>query len=85
MKMGMKEFRARVGELGDAPEPIIVTNHGREVGTFVPRRWLRDAKAAERAAESVARWRREMQARGIDLDAQLAAMELTPLGEPLDV
>lgn len=84
MKMGMKEFRARVGELRDAPEPIIVTNHGREIGTFIPRTWLRDAKAAERAAASVARWRREMRMQGIDLDAELEAMGLSSLGEPLN-
>ena len=84
MKMGMKEFRARIGELGDAREPVIVTNHGREVGTFIPRKWIRDAMAAERAAESVARWRGEMHARGIDLDSQLTAMGLSALGEPLD-
>ncbi len=84
MKMGMKEFRARVGEMGDAPEPVIITNHGREVGTFIPRKWVRDAAAAERAAASVARWRKEMRMRGIDLNAELAAMGMSPLGEPLN-
>ena len=85
MKMGVKEFRARLGELAAAPEPVIVTSHGREVGTFIPSQWVRDAVAAEKAAASVARWRKEMKARGIDLEAELAAMGLSPLGEPLDV
>ena len=55
------------------------------VGTFIPSQWVRDAVAAEKAAASVARWRREMKARGINLEAELAAMGLSTLGEPLDV
>lgn len=36
MRMGIREFRRRVPELAAASSPVIVTNHDRVVGTFVP-------------------------------------------------
>ena len=36
MKMGIKEFREKIGEVSLGDEVVIVTHHGRRVGRFVP-------------------------------------------------
>lgn len=36
MKMGIKEFRERIGEVALGDEPVILTHHGRRVGQYIP-------------------------------------------------
>lgn len=84
MKLGVREFRERLSEVANGTDFVVVTNNGVEVGTYMPKRWLRDLGKARAAAEAVAQAQRELRARGIDLDAEMAAMGLTPYGEPLD-
>jgi hypothetical protein len=36
MKMGIKEFRERIGEVSLGDEMVIVTHHGKRVGRFIP-------------------------------------------------
>jgi antitoxin (DNA-binding transcriptional repressor) of toxin-antitoxin stability system len=83
MKMGIKEFRERLSEVVRKGEPIVVTSHGKVLGTFAPLR-PKDPEQVRRAAESIRRWQEEMKAKGVDLEAELAAMGLDPWGVPLD-
>lgn len=84
IKLGVREFRERLSEVANGTDFVVVTNNGVEVGTYMPKRWLRDVGKARAAAEAVANAQRELRKRGIDLDAEMAAMGLTPYGEPLD-
>ena len=36
MKMGIKEFRERIGEVALGDEVVIITNHGKRVGRYIP-------------------------------------------------
>lgn len=83
MRMGVREFRDRVSEIVNGDAPVVVTNNGRRVGTYLPERRHRDPAAASRAVESMRRWQEEMRAGGIDLEARLAEAGLSPMGEPL--
>jgi len=38
MKMGIKEFRERIGEVALGREPVILTHRGRRVGQYIPDR-----------------------------------------------
>lgn len=82
MRMGIKEFRDRLSEVTKGTAMIDVTHRGRIVGTFTPR--LRDPEKIRAAAASIERWQNEMKERGIDLEAELAALGLDPWGEQLD-
>lgn len=82
--MGIKEFRERISEVTAAGEPVVITNHGKPVGSYAPFK-RKDPKKVKEAAEKVARWQEEMKAKGIDLDAAMADMGLDPWGVPLDV
>ena len=55
MRMGIKEFRARISEVAKGREPVVVTNHGKAVAIMRPLnvgaarefdadRWLSTAK-----------------------------------------
>ena len=62
MKMGIKEFRERIGEVALGDEMIVLTHHGKRVGRYMPDR-LRaprdidlDAWVQERE-ETGRRWR----------------------------
>jgi antitoxin (DNA-binding transcriptional repressor) of toxin-antitoxin stability system len=83
MKMGIKEFRERISEVTEKGDPIVVTNHGREIATYLPRRAI-DIEAAHKAAEEIKEWQARMRAKGVDLDSVLAEMGLDPWGVPLD-
>ena len=83
MKMGIKEFRERISEVNAAGEPVIITNHGKPVGTYSPIK-PKSLEAAKKAAESVARWQAEMRAEGIEPEDWLAEMGLDPWGVPLE-
>jgi antitoxin (DNA-binding transcriptional repressor) of toxin-antitoxin stability system len=83
MKMGIKEFRERLSEIVRKGDPVVVTHHGKVVGTFAPLR-PKDPERVRRAAESIRRWQEDMRAKGVDLEGVLADMGLDPWGEPLD-
>ena len=36
MKMGIKEFRERISDLARSNQVVIITNHGKRVGRFIP-------------------------------------------------
>lgn len=84
IELGIREFRERLSELASGTDFVVVTNNGSEVGAYLPKRWLRDVGQARKASESVARAQQELRARGLDLDKELAAMGLSPFGEPMD-
>ena len=84
MKMGVREFRERLSEVANGSDFVVITNNGQEVGTYMPVRWMKDIGEARQAAAAVAKAQAELRARGIDLDKEMAAMGLTPYGEPLD-
>ena len=81
--MGIKEFRERFSEIVRKGEPVLVTNHGKVVGTFAPLR-PKDPERVRQAAESIRHWQEEMKAKGVDLEAALAAEGIAPDGTPLD-
>ena len=84
IELGIREFRERLSEIANGTDFVVVTNKGVEVGTYMPKRWRRDPEKARAAALAVDRAQQDLRARGIDLEAELAAMGLTPDGEPLD-
>ncbi len=82
MKMGIKEFRERLSEVAHGTELVELTHHGKTLGMFQPLR--RDPETIRAAAAAIQRGQDELRAKGIDLDAELAAIGLDPWGEPLD-
>jgi len=84
IELGIREFKERLSEVAQGTDFVVVTNNGREVGTYMPKRWMRDVGQARRAAAAVAKAQQELRARGIDLDKEMAALGMTPFGEPLD-
>lgn len=84
LELGVREFRHRLSEVVNGDEFIVITNNGREVGTYMPRKWARDIAKARVAAAEVAEAQAELRKRGIDLDAAMADMGMNPFGEPLD-
>lgn len=83
IELGIREFRERLSEVANGTDMVSVTSNGVEVGTYLPKRWLRDVGRARKAAAAVARARADLTARGMDLDREMAALGLTPYGEPL--
>jgi len=83
MKMGIKEFRERLSEVAQRGEPVVVTNHGRVLGTFTPFR-PKNPERVRRAGESIRRWQESMRAKGVDFEAELTKMGVNAHGEPLD-
>lgn len=83
MKMGIKEFRERLGEIGRGNETIELTDRGRKVGTYVPEARFDRQKALE-AAESIRRWQDDLRGKGIEPEDWLTDMGLDPWGVPLD-
>jgi antitoxin (DNA-binding transcriptional repressor) of toxin-antitoxin stability system len=82
MKMGIKEFRERIREVAEGGEPVVVTNHGKPVGSFAPLS-RKDPAAVRRAEAEIAAWQDDMRAKGIDLEKVLAGLGLDPWGEPI--
>lgn len=84
MKMGIKEFRERIGEVARGSEPVQLTDRGRVIGTYTP--WpTMDADRRRRAAEAadeVRRWQEELRGQGVNTEDWLAAMGLDPWGVP---
>ena len=84
IELGIREFRERLSEVANGTDFVSVTSNGVEVGTYLPKRWVRDAVKAREAAVAVERARQELLARGIDLDAQMRMLGMAPGGEPLE-
>jgi antitoxin (DNA-binding transcriptional repressor) of toxin-antitoxin stability system len=84
VKMGIKEFRERISEVTASGEPVVITNHGKPVGSFAPFK-RKDPKKIQETAEEIMKWQDEMRAKGIDLEAVLSGLGLDPWGVPLDV
>lgn len=84
IELGIREFRERLSEVVNGADMVSVTSNGVEVGTYLPKRWVRDIGKAREAAQAVERAREELRARGMDLDAQMRMLGMTPLGEPLE-
>ena len=79
MKMGIKEFRERIGEIALGEEPIVLTHHGKRVGQYIPdraRHLSADAARPEWVRERL-EFGRQWRARTPDWRDQLRA-----LGEP---
>lgn len=77
MRMGIKEFRERIGQVSVGDEVVIVTHHGRRVGRYVPERpsdidldaWVAERDAfARRWRSDTPDWRDRLKAAGIDPD-----------------
>jgi hypothetical protein len=82
MKIGIKEFRERISEVTHGHDLIEITHHGKTLGLYQPLR--RDPEKVREAAASIARSQAEMAAKGVDLEAELAAIGLDSWGEPLN-
>ena len=86
MKMGIKEFRERLGEVARGDEPVQLTDRGRVIGVYNPLpRWTPERRArAVVAAGELARMQAEARASGIEPHDILAEIGLDPWGVPLD-
>ncbi|MBB4153672.1 hypothetical protein GGQ80_001578 [Sphingomonas jinjuensis] len=86
MKMGIKEFRERLGEVAIGDQVIEVTHHGKRVGRYMPERlrtapdidldaWAKQrVDAARRWREQTPDWRERLKAFGIPAD-EIEGME----------
>lgn len=86
MKMGIKEFRERLGEVALGDEPVILTHHGKRVGRYVPERaglssdldldaWLkRRQEFARQWRMSTPDWREQLRSVG-EPEEDIAALE----------
>lgn len=83
MKMGIKDFRERLGQLARGEESVELTDRGKVIGTYTPRPRL-DLDRARAAAKSIQRWQDDLRARGVDPEDWLAELGLDPYGMPLD-
>jgi len=86
MKMGIKEFRERLGEMARGEQAVQLTDRGRVIGIYSPLPRMTPERRAQalRAMEDHERWLKDVQARGIDTEAALAEIGLDPWGVPLD-
>ena len=83
MKMGIKEFRERLGEIAQGEAVVELTKHGKVVGQYRPKRTF-DPVAAEKAVNDISRWQAELRAKGVEPEDLLAELGLDPWGVPLD-
>lgn len=84
IELGIREFRERFSEVVNGADFVVVTNNGREVGTYIPTIWKRDLTLARKAAHEVEAAQEELRKTGVDLDAEMAKLGMTPMGEPLE-
>ena len=85
MKMGIKEFRERLGEVARGREPVQLTDRGRIIGTYTPWPQMTDEHRARAllAIDEHQRWMDEERAKGTDFDAIMADLGLDQWGAPL--
>lgn len=75
-RMGVREFRENFTAIArDATEPVIVTNHDKVVGWFVPTK-KPSPKTVREVFAKLDRIRQGLEARGIDVDKRLAELGL---------
>ena len=86
MKMGIKEFRERLGEVADGDEVVVVTHHGKRVGRYVPERaraprdidldrWMAERiETGRRWRTATPDWRERLKAFGIP-DGEIADLD----------
>ena len=82
MKMGIKEFRERISEVAHGTEIVEVTHHGKTLALLHPLR--RDPAKIRAAASAIQDAQDGFRDKGVDLEAELAAIGLDPWGEPLN-
>ncbi|PAX08733.1 hypothetical protein CKY28_05065 [Sphingomonas lenta] len=85
MKMGIKEFRERLGEVARGGEPVQLTDRGRVIGTYTPLPRMSDEQRRRslEALEDLRRVQEDLRAAGVDTEKWLAEMGLDPWGVPL--
>jgi hypothetical protein len=84
IELGVREFRKRFSELVNGKDFIVVSNNGKEIGTYRPTGWKPDIAKIRTAGEAIAAAQQQLRDRGVDLDAEMAALGMNPWGEPLD-
>jgi antitoxin (DNA-binding transcriptional repressor) of toxin-antitoxin stability system len=84
MKIGMEEFRARLEELAQGGEAVVVTKDGEVVGTFTPlARSHPTAEALDDWERRLSGFRDRWRAAAPDWRARMATIGLDEDGEPL--
>lgn len=83
MKMGIKEFRERIGQVALGNEPVCLTHHGRVVGHYLPidGRRVADADLSEWVTARD-RFRARWKTANPDWEDQLLQLDLDGEGEP---
>lgn len=86
MKMGIKEFRDRLGEVARGEEAVQLTDRGKVIGVYNPLpRWTPERrKRALRAIGEIERMQAEWRVAGVEPHDLLAKIGLDPWGVPLD-
>ena len=84
MKMGIKEFREKVSDVAEGDVPILVTNHGRIVGRFIPARATTPSVDMQKWLDARRRFRTNWQAANPDWMDQLLDLDLDGHGEPME-
>jgi len=85
MRMGIKEFRERLGEMARGSEPVQLTDRGQVIGIYsplprmTPERRARALEALEELDRIQDGWRQS----GYDPDAAMASLGLDGWGVPL--
>ena len=86
MRMGIKEFRERLGEVALGDEVIVLTHHGKPVGRYLPDRaraprdvdldaWAREREEfSRRWRAATPNWRERLSAVGFS-DEEIAELE----------
>ena len=86
MKMGIKEFRDRIGEVALGDKPVVLTHHGRRVGQYIPDlirprtvtdtgAWVEERREAGRKYRAEhSDWREKLRSIGIP-DDEIAEIE----------
>jgi len=85
MKMGIKEFRERLGQLAEGDETVTLTNHGRIVGHYAPvdGRKVSDDNL-ERWLSARQRFRARWESETPDWEERLCSYGLDSDGEPFE-
>lgn len=82
MKMGIKEFRERISEVAEGDEVVVITQHGRRVGRYVPDTGCRaSVEDVDAWLERRERHQEDWRARTPDWQARMIAFGLSPDGE----
>jgi antitoxin (DNA-binding transcriptional repressor) of toxin-antitoxin stability system len=83
MKMGIKEFKERISEITASGEPVVITNHGKPVASYMPFK-RKDPKKVKDATAAIRKWQKDLRAKGIEPEDLLAKLGLDPWGTPIN-